>query len=461
MLKLMIIILCFIPFCLSAKDFEVKLHVKNLPENAQPILLRIYNGNMFVLDSTAVITPESITFRVPEGTATGMLRGILGMPPYSQYDSQPVAIDFLFNHEDIELSTDFNDALNNIEVLRSNENKIYFDFLKADALFFKKLGLLEQIVMGYPDQDDFYLKALEYYRKFQQQRDKFIDKTFAANAKTLAGKIIRNQRIPVTEGKLTPEQRDSIFRQKFLTQMDFNDTTLLYTNVYTDKVFRYIQMFMKRNASPRENEAYCIEALDRIVPLLDVNPVIQQHILQFLISGFESMKMEEVLAHISNHYLQQCGSSADIIKKRLEGYSKMAVGQTVPDFTVFDIKGNPVNLYSDIAPYTLILFWHTACGHCQLLMQELPRLNEKGLLARHQVKVIGISIDENKEDWEKFSATDHFDWTNTYTEGSFDSQIASDYNLFATPTMFLIDSDHKIIAKPTTLEELEKNISEL
>ena len=54
----------------------------------------------------------------------------------------------------------------------------------------------------------------------------------------------------------------------------------------------------------------------------------------------------------------------------------------------------------------------------------------------------------------------HLEWVNI-TEGSFDSEIASDYNLFATPSMFLIDENHKIIAKPTTIGELEKNIREL
>ena len=61
----------------------------------------------------------------------------------------------------------------------------------------------------------------------------------------------------------------------------------------------------------------------------------------------------------------------------------------------------------------------------------------------------------------KFSTQYPLEWTNTYVEGSFNSEIAADYNLFATPSMFLIDENHKIIAKPTTIGELEKNIREL
>jgi len=38
-----------------------------------------------------------------------------------------------------------------------------------------------------------------------------------------------------------------------------------------------------------------------------------------------------------------------------------------------------------------------------------------------------------------------------------DGKVAKDYNIFATPTMFLIDANRKILAKPETFEELLEN----
>lgn len=173
---------------------------------------------------------------------------------------------------------------------------------------------------------------------------------------------------------MAPATRDSIFKSGFLTTFEFNDTTLLYTDIYTDKVMQFIEMFVDRKASPRENENNIIRALDILVPRLDINPNIQQHLLQFLITGFEVSKLENVLAHISSNYLQQCGGSKAVIERRLAGYQKMAVGKTVPDFTVMDIQNNPVNLYNLLSPYRLIIFWHTDCSHCQVLLDELPEL---------------------------------------------------------------------------------------
>lgn len=459
MYKVFVFIFLFFPGILQAGDYELKLRVKELPERIQPVLLRIYNGNMFMLDSTAVRQQEQLSFRIPAETPPGMLRVMFAPPPFP--GSKPVVLDVLFNRENINLSMDYLQLASSVQVNESKENQIYFDFLKNDALSFRKLMLLEQVLLNYPEEDEFYHKAVEYYKKIQLQRSKFMDKTYAANKNSLAGKIIRNLQIPFTDGTMKPAQRDSVFRQEFLSQVDFSDTTLLYTNVYTDRVFQFIQLYMNREASPRENEANCIQALDRLVIALEVNPIVQQNILQFLIAGFESMKMEEVLAHISANYIQQCGGSGEIIKRRLEGYQRMAIGQKVPDFTLIDIDNNPVNLYSTINPYTLILFWHTGCSHCQTLMQALPELSKKESFTGKQIQIIGISIDEDPEAWKNFSATYPLNWQNTRTNGGFDSDIAADFNLFATPTMFLINEKHEILAKPTTLQELEKNIQEL
>lgn len=460
--KLSLLFLLLFPLLSFGKEHQVKIRVSALPANSKPALLSIYNGNTYLIDSLPQIKDSTIIFRVPENTPAGMLRAVLGLSTYARYSNgQPTMFNFLFHNEDVELTLNFEKPDQTVQVIRSKENRIYFDFLRADMTFLRKLGMLEQVILNYPDKDDFYKMASDYYKKYQIQREKFIDKTYNQNKNSLAGKIIKTKKLPFTEGNMTPTTRDSIFRTNFLSMFEFNDTTLLYTDVYTDKVMQFIEMFVDRKASPRENENNIIRALDVLVPHLDINPGIQQHLLQFLITGFEMSKLENVLAHISSNYLQQCGGSKAVIERRLAGYQKMAIGKTVPDFTVMDIKNNPVNLYNLLSPYRLIIFWHTDCSHCQILMEELPELAKQEFFKKHQVEIIGISIDENRENWEKYSADHPLDWINTHIDGGFDNPISAAYNLFATPSMFLIDAGNTIIAKPTTIEELKKNISEL
>lgn len=451
-----------LPLLCVGKDYQVRIHVKNLPDESKPLLLRIFNGNMYIIDSLPAVTDQTLTFKVPENTNPGMLRAILGMSAYAKFmNGQPTSIDFLFNRENVELSLDFNNPELTAEVLTSDENKRYFEYMQKDGRYFMKLGSLEQVVTQYPDKDDFYNMALQYYKQFQLERDTWIDSCYNSAPQSLAARILNTRRMPFTEGNLTPQQRDSVYREQFLDRIEFTDTLLLNTNIYTDKLFQYINFFINREAGPRENEAAIIKVLNNIEARISANEQIRNYLLQFLISGFESMKMEEVLAYISDNYMQQCGSDMDMVKRRLEGYSKMAVGQKVPDVIAMDINNKPVSLYGEVNPYTLLIFWHTGCSHCQTLMQELPEMGKNGMFSKHNVKILCISIDEKREDWERYSKEHPFSWTNAYVEGCFESDAANDFHLFATPSMFLLDSDNKILAKPITPEELKTSLSAL
>lgn len=93
-------------------------------------------------------------------------------------------------------------------------------------------------------------------------------------------------------------------------------------------------------------------------------------------------------------------------------------------------------------------------------MQELLILEKQQFFKNNQIKIIGVSVDESREDWEKFSGNYRLEWINTH-EAGFESQLANDYNLFATPTMFLLNENYKIIAKPMTSRELQDSIEKL
>ena len=63
MQKLLIILFIFCSHTILAKDYQVKLQVTNLPTDAKPVLLRIYNGNLFVVDSMAVRENNNLIFQ--------------------------------------------------------------------------------------------------------------------------------------------------------------------------------------------------------------------------------------------------------------------------------------------------------------------------------------------------------------------------------------------------------------
>ena len=79
---------------------------------------------MYVVDSVPVVNQQTITFNVPESTDAGMLRAVLGSSPYAQFmNRQPTALDFLYTHENVEMTLDFNNPEASVEVIESDENR--------------------------------------------------------------------------------------------------------------------------------------------------------------------------------------------------------------------------------------------------------------------------------------------------------------------------------------------------
>ena len=101
---------------------------------------------------------------------------------------------------------------------------------------------------------------------------------------------------------------------------------------------------------------------------------------------------------------------------------------------------------------TLLVFYSSECPHCQTL---LPRLNELQK-ERKEIKIVAVSLDTKQKDWIKFVEDNQLNLLNINDPNGWSGTTESDYYIYATPTMFLLNGEKKIIGKPTNYEELIK-----
>ena len=82
--------------------------------------------------------------------------------------------------------------------------------------------------------------------------------------------------------------------------------------------------------------------------------------------------------------------------------------------------------------------------------------------AKYDVEIFTISIDDkSKEKILKDYLNEHqFDWVIGWGDKSYNG-FRSKYNVFSTPTMYLLDADRKIIAKDLNPDLLERIITNL
>lgn len=146
-------------------------------------------------------------------------------------------------------------------------------------------------------------------------------------------------------------------------------------------------------------------------------------------------------------------------KTEEESEEGVSVGDIAPDFIAPDINGNTQALYTSLGKYTLIDFWASWCGPCRVDSPNLVKIHEtykdKGLA------VIGVSIDKDKESWQKAIASDKLAWTHVSYLKRWDDPIAKQYGVKSIPTLFLLDNEGKVIFRGNHAEDILPTLEKL
>ena len=126
------------------------------------------------------------------------------------------------------------------------------------------------------------------------------------------------------------------------------------------------------------------------------------------------------------------------------GTQEEAAKQAAPEFTVYDLDGNPHSL-SDFRGKPVILnFWATWCGYCKV---EMPEFEEKFREYGNDIQFIMLNVtDGSQETVETASA---FIAEQGYTFPVYydtDLAAASAYNTSGLPVTYFIDADGNFVA---------------
>ncbi len=148
-----------------------------------------------------------------------------------------------------------------------------------------------------------------------------------------------------------------------------------------------------------------------------------------------------------------------ILDDRIKVLYNVAVGKPAPDFTLNDTTGNPVSLSQFKGKYLLIDFWAAWCRPCRA---ENP--NNVKLYADYKDKgfeILGVSFDNNREDWVKAIKKDGLTWTQVSDLKGWNSAAGKLYGVSAIPHTVLLDKEGIIIAKNLRGDKLREKIAEL
>lgn len=200
-------------------------------------------------------------------------------------------------------------------------------------------------------------------------------------------------------------------------------------------------------------------SIDIILDSVKKNEKLYNDLTKYLFQYFEKYSLFTASEYIALKALNQKEVTLNsALVNKLESYRKMRIGNMAPNFElVGDVLKNGVVVKKTIrladinAKYKLVIFGGSWCNQCRAeMIQLLPRYNNwksKGL------EVVFISLDTDKKEFENFTAS--FPFYSACDYKKWDTQAAKDYYVSSSPTIFLLDSNNKIILRPLTIASLD------
>lgn len=148
-------------------------------------------------------------------------------------------------------------------------------------------------------------------------------------------------------------------------------------------------------------------------------------------------------------------SDVELIKTGLRTMNTYGIGQPFPTFELVNQYNKVINSTTYSGKIVLVDFWASWCAPCRAKHPALIDLEKKYQAKNFQV--ISISIDKDKDAWQKAIVKDNLTWDNLWDTNS---TLVTGLGIQAIPFNYLLDTNGNILAVNQSFEEIDKILYE-
>lgn len=336
-----------------------------------------------------------------------------------------------------------------------NEDWQEYTLLRNETLYL--LEVLKPVLRGYDPSSSFYMNSKKEYHSLQ---DNFLRATdsIIAGKNSYATRLIKADRPLPIDLDTDAKAQTAFLKEHYFDGVDFNDLSLIPTNILTTKMIDYLSLY---NANADSPEINLIMGLATILEKAKVNTKMYAFVLEYMLEGFTALGMDKVTDYLLSLPQLYEGDISMETWKELDSitlpFQKIKVGVVAPNISGITLDDSYFNLSKSDADYYILLFWSTECEHCRLILDELEPFLENN----PNMLLITDAIARDEREAQKILRKKKSNGHHFYDDLRWEGDNYKNYHVFATPTIFILDKDKVIVSKPLDFEELKQYFSQL
>ena len=447
----------FIGIAQTAPSQKITINLKGAPNGKYVQLAHYYGNNQYIKVDSSLVSENQIIFSSDEPYKGGVYHLVLYPDQYYDFVISGDEPNFSF-------SADTTDFVQSVKFTNSKENEILFSYRKYIVNKSNEArSLSEQIGK---EADFSKKKALQQkLSTLQKEAAEELNKIIQTNQTLFSSKVLKaniDPKTPETLPTLPNGRPDSTYlfnyyKNHFFDNIDFSDERFLRTPVLQTRVERYFKDLVYQVSDS------IITDCDRVLALARKNQDIYRFVLWQLANKYENTEivgLDGVFVHLAeSHYLKNATwldeKQRQSFTNRVKVLKPLITGKVFPTLVLQNAQGNSVDVAQQKAKYKVVLFYSPDCGHCKEAAPKLMQFHASYGKANN-VLIYNISIDYEQDKWKKFIADYQTEPLINLWDAKHTYVFRDNFDVYATPTSYILDDQNRIIAKRIPVEELER-----
>ncbi len=438
--------------------YDIKVKINGVEPDKYIHLAHYYGYNSYIKVDSAKSVDGFFHFKGKENLKGGIYLIVLNAAKY---------YDFLVtgNENKMEVEADTTDFVKSVKFIGSKENDILFGYRKYLASKSEEAMVIQKELQSQKDPVVLELNKSKM-NKLQEEVTAYMNNVTKVNEKSFAAKIIKaniEPELPKEAPMLANGKRDSTFlfnlyKKKFFDNIDFSDDRMLRTPFLQSKVEKYFKDLVYQIT-----DSIIVDS-DKIIKLSKKNKEVYRYVLWMLTNKYENtdiVGLDGVFVHLAEtYYLKEAdwldSTQRAKFKERVSIVKPLMTGKLMPPLLLSDTLGLEYNVMNGKAKYTILYFYSPDCGHCKDHAPELVKFVDQN--KSKGIEVLNIAVDYDLEKIKKFASTYKTQNMRNLWDAKNRYYFRNYYDVYSTPTAYILDSQKRIIGKRIPIEEFSKFI---